>query len=299
MKKSKLIVRLLGGIGNQLFIYATSKALALKNNAELIIDIKSGFENDYKHKRQCELYHFNLKMNIAKKNDRLEPFAKYRRFLMRKFNQLFSFEKRNYIVQEGNDFDRRLLDYKILRNTYIEGHWQSELYFKDIESTIREEFKFIPPTDSLNTNVYKQITEKNKNSIAIHYRFFVDPNSISDSNISKIYYEKALVEIEKRIEDPHYFIFSDRPTEAIKILALPTSKYTLVSHNTDDSMAYADLWLMSNCKHFIIANSTFSWWGAWLSNSINKIIIAPNYFIENPVGSWNFKGQLPDTWLKL
>ena len=63
MKKSKLIVRLLGGIGNQLFIYANTKALALKNNAELIIDIKSGFENDYKHKRQCELYHFNLKMN--------------------------------------------------------------------------------------------------------------------------------------------------------------------------------------------------------------------------------------------
>ena len=188
MKKSKLIVRLLGGIGNQLFIYANSKALALKNNAELIIDIKSGFENDYKHKRQCELYHFNLKMNIANKNDRLEPLSKYRRFILRKFNQLFSFENRNFIIQEGNDFDCRILDYKILRKTYIEGHWQSELYFKDIESTIREDFKFIPPTDSLNCNMYKEITENNKIPIAIHYRFFVDPNSISDSNISKIYY---------------------------------------------------------------------------------------------------------------
>jgi hypothetical protein len=105
--------------------------------------------------------------------------------------------------------------------------------------------------------------------------------------------------MERQVQDAHYFIFSDRPFDTQRFLPLPKQRFTIVSHNQNDAMAYADLWLMSQCKHFIIANSTFSWWGAWLANNPVKIVIAPGFEKCDGKSHWGFEGLLPNSWIKI
>ncbi len=96
-------------------------------------------------------------------------------------------------------------------------------------------------------------------------------------------------------------MFSDQPQAARQRIPLPEDRITLVSHNPGDLNAYADLWLMTQCQHFIIANSTFSWWGAWLAKHHDKLVIAPGFQIlaNARVTSWGFKGLLPSEWIQL
>ena len=110
------------------------------------------------------------------------------------------------------------------------------------------------------------------------------------------YYNKAISAIELKKSNLHYYIFSDQPNEVSKYIDLNRSQFTIVAHNIGDSNAYADLWLMSLCSNFIIANSTFSWWGAWLSNNPNKLVYAPN-IKKSGITSWGFIGLIPDNWI--
>jgi hypothetical protein len=97
---------------------------------------------------------------------------------------------------------------------------------------------------------------------------------------------------------PHYYIFSDNPEAAKSMLNIPENQLTLITHNLGDENAYADLWLMSQCRYFITANSTFSWWAAWLASFEKKIVITPNVKIEG-ITSWGFKGLIPEKWIKV
>ena len=133
----------------------------------------------------------------------------------------------------------------------------------------------------------------------MHIRFFDNPGQRGGSNIASDYYVRAISHMEKVEPNAHYYIFSDRPKEIGVVEGLPEKKVTWISHNVGDEHAYADLWLMTQCKHFIIANSTFSWWGAWLASYPDKIVIAPDIVIENGITAWGFEGLLPEHWIKL
>lgn len=99
--------------------------------------------------------------------------------------------------------------------------------------------------------------------------------------------------------DAHYFVFSDQPAVAREAILLADDLISLVSHNEGDENAYADLWLMTQCRNFIIANSTFSWWGAWLAKHADKQAIAPGSEMREGKMSWGVPGLLPEEWLKL
>lgn len=297
---AKIIPRLFGGLGNQLFIYAAARRLALANQAELVLDDVSGFVRDHQYQRHYQLDHFNINCRKATEAERLEPFPRPRRYLKRRWNLCLPFEQRRYLVQEGVDFDPRLLTFKPLGTVYLEGYWQSENYFKDIEPQIREDLCIRPPSDAVNQQMAARIVATN--AVAVHMRFFDTPGQTStgaiENNAPGDYYQRAIHEMEQHLNNAHYYLFSDQPQAARACIALPDDRFTCVYHNQGDEKAYADLWLMTLCRHFIIANSTFSWWGAWLAAQPEKIIIAPG-FKQITGNSWGFVGLIPDRWMQL
>jgi hypothetical protein len=301
MTRILIIPRVTGGIGNQLFIYAAARRLAFINGAELVLDDVSGFAYDTKYKRHYQLDHFSIPCRKATNMERMEPFARVQRYLTRKWNQRLPFDKRRYLVQENVDFDERLLTFKPRGRVYLEGYWQSEDYFKDIEPQIRADLYMQPPVDAENLRMARHI--RATNSIAIHLRFFDTPTlttqAESQNNAPADYYQRAIQFVRQCMPDAHYFIFSDQPQAARARLSLPDDQVTLVNNNQGDSAAYADLWLMRQCRHFIIANSTFSWWGAWLAEHKGKLIIAPalNITHTEKITSWGFRGLLPKNWI--
>ena len=292
-----VITRIVGGLGNQLFCYSAARRLALVNNAQLVIDNVSGFVCDSAYQRHYQLDHFSISSRKATFFERLEPFSRARRFVKRRFNQHLPFEVRGYIQQSGNDFDTRLLDVKPRGCVYVEGYWQSETYFKDVESTIRLDLQIIPPTNILNLKMASQMCDCL--AVAVHVRFFDAPHEGTTNNAPCDYYARAVAAMELLAPNAHYFIFSDRPDDARVKIPLPDDRVTCVSHNLGDENAYADLWLMTQCQHFIIANSTFSWWGAWLATHADKQVIAPGFAMGEGKMSWGFKGLLPKEWIKL
>ncbi|MDO9318877.1 MAG: alpha-1,2-fucosyltransferase [Gammaproteobacteria bacterium] len=297
MPKFKVVPRIVGGLGNQLFCYAAARRLSLVCGAELVLDSISGFTYDSVYQRQFQLDHFNLSCRKASASERFEPLSRLRRAVNRKISYCLPFKHRAYVMQESIDFDPRLLSFKPQRNVYLEGYWQSEKYFKDVEATIREDLQIIPPGDAINLSVAEQI--RNCTAVAVHVRFFDEPQAGSINNAPRGYYTKAVEEMERLAPTAHYFIFSDRPESARARLPLPDTRVTIVAHNQGDGNAYADLWLMTLCQHFIIANSTFSWWGAWLSRSEGKTVIAPGFEMRHGKMWWGFEGLLPDEWIKI
>jgi len=292
----KIIARIKGGLGNQIFCYAAARRLALINKAELVIDDITGFVRDIRYKRRYMLDHFNIRARKATPAERFEPFERCRRMLAKRLSRHKPFENKRYLLQEGMDFDKRLLTLPVRGTLYLDGYWQSEKYFKDAEQIIRDDLRIIAPPELQNQRMAEEIN--NCQSVALHVRDFDATDGSAGCNISFDYYRRAVALMAERVESPHYFLFSDAVEAARARLDLPENEMRSVSLNRGAEDAYADLWLMSQCKHFITANSTFSWWGAWLSGSKEKIVVAPGLKAEGEA-AWGFDGLIPSNWFKV
>jgi hypothetical protein len=161
----------------------------------------------------------------------------------------------------------------------MQGYWQDERYFKDIENVIRDSFVITTPHDSENHRWAQTISESN--SVCLHarrknYKFALPTE----------YYYRAVEYVARKISNPHFYCFSDDPEWLAKNFSIDYP-YTAIHHNGQDRN-YEDLWLMTKCRHYIIANSTFSWWGAWLNPSSDKIVIAP--------ANWGYDTAVPKGW---
>jgi hypothetical protein len=210
---------------------------------------------------------------------------------------LRSFEKRRYIVQSGDGFDERLLGlHPGKKLVHLVGYWQSESYFADVADTIRDDLRLPSPNDMRNIEVANRIAESE--SVAIHVRWFNPVGAADAASVTSTYYRKAVTLMEEQLNSPHYYVFSDDPIRAAATLSLPPDRSTTVAHNALSGNAHADLWLMSRCNHFITANSTFSWWGAWLGSGPESIVLTPDLHRQG-VGAWGFPGLIPSRWVKL
>lgn len=290
-----IIVKLIGGLGNQLFQYALGRHLAEIHHTELKLDI-TGFDEYKLH--AYSLGHFTIVENFATKEE-VARFQKYKRKPGRRwyiFNKLIA--ERRYIQQRQFHFDPRVL--RTGNNVYLDGDWQTEKYFKDIESIIRKEITVKTPLSGKDKGVADAIDATA--SVMMHIRrgdYVSDPISSQYFGTQGLdYYKKAMDIITEKITNPHVFVFSDDHAwvkENIR-LGVPT---TYVDHNGADKN-YEDLRLMSLCKHHIIANSSFSWWGAWLSQNPDKIVVGPKKWFHNPKKkTTSTEDVLPEGWIKL
>jgi hypothetical protein len=282
-EKIMIIVQLIGGLGNQMFQYAIGRALSLKWHSDLYIDITQLIDPPYHiTPRSYELDKFNIKAAIAPK-DLLKRVALSRKDLLRVgfqriFNRGIVFK---CITEQTIDFDSRIPD--LPDNVYLLGFWQSEKYFLGISDVIRNDFHILPTPSISNQKILDMIQECN--SVSVHVRrgdYVTNPKTRKKFFIcDEEYYQKAIEIILKQIEKPHFIVFSDDPVWAQNHI-IPDAPVTYVSHNKG-KQSYEDLRLMIQCHHHIIANSSFSWWGAWLGKKEGQVVVAPNrWFNTNP-----------------
>lgn len=291
-----IIVRLKGGLGNQMFQYAFGRRIALESNSVLKFDINY-FKDDVIFQREYSLSCFKLSINIATEKDlkksKMLTGKNYISKFIRLANKIKPYYSR-YVIYElkPHKYDSRIFQKKY-KDVYFVGYWQNEKYFKDIEDIIRKEFMLKETMKNRNLNLASNIQDTN--SVAIHLRKYDDIPEDDMNTLSLNYYHKAVKYLSNKFKNLHFFVFSDNLEWAKKNLKLsyPT---TFVEHNKNDK-DYEDLRLMSICKHQIIANSSFSWWGAWLNKNSDKIVIAPKKWFRNDPKDTS--DLIPNKWIQI
>ena len=275
----KVILRLCGGLGNQMFMYAAAKSLALKLGCELYVDVKSGFECDLAYKRKFELGNFNIQCRIATNIDSYRFWGGkfiYRMSRMLGWHLLCPFWK--YIKEYNHEINYNLLDCNRHHSTYfIEGYWQKKIYFTDFEEVIRKEFKLRSPLSKSSLNDLRMIQRSDITPVAVGVRRYqeVDNKNLYLLEDSEFYLNSIDI-LAKRINRPVFFIFTQVSDWVRENIMERTDESIVFISNENE--AYEDLYLMTECRHFVISNSTFYWWGAWLSESKDKIVISSNKF---------------------
>lgn len=287
-----IVVRLIGGLGNQMFQYGIGRHLSIINDTDLGLDI-SGFEYYKLHK--YSLQHFDIKAQILNQPMSHQIYDPLR--IKSKIKNIFSYEKKYRIVKELHfQFDPEYK--KITDTTYLDGYWQCENYFVDIKQMILKEFSVKTELKAKNLEI-ANIISSNNDAIGLHVR---RGDYVSNERTNKVhgvcdlnYYNRAITELLKTVDNPRFFVFSDDPTWVADNIKLKHETH-YINHN-DATTNYEDLRLMSLCNHNVIANSSFSWWGAWLNPNPNKKVICPkNWFAED---NSRARDICPNDWIKL
>lgn len=268
-----IVAKLIGGLGNQLFQYAAAYNLAAINNTDLKLD-SSEFELYKLHK--YSLHHFDFPQNFITTDE---------------LCGLKEIKEKHYhyddnLISVGND-------------VVLSGYWQSERYFQETAKKLKESLKLKSDLSAKSLEISELI--KQVNSVSLHIRrgdYVV--GTYSDQILDQLdlaYYFQAIKELGKNEKDIIFFIFSD-DHEWVKNNLNINFPVVYVDHNNSEA-CFEDLYLMSLCKHNIIANSSFSWWGAWFNKNNCKKIYAPKNWFNANVKNINDKDLIPPSWHKI
>ena len=284
-----IITKILGGMGNQMFQYAAGRCLAHLNKTQLKLDV-TGFD-DYKI-RNFDLQSLQADCRFASEAEikNLLPSHNFEKALQ----YLFPKKKRTYYREKYFHFDESMLEFG--KNVYIKGYFQSEKYFSPAKEILRKEFTF---KDEVIKGV-KGVFDKSgsQNRVSVHIRrgdMKNDPVTAELHGVIPLdYYQKSIEIIRSKISNPQFYFFSDDTNWAKENFS--NADATFVSGEISKTH-FEDLYLMSQCDHNIIANSSFSWWGAWLNNNSNKIVITPNKWFNS--GPQDTQDLIPSTWIRI
>jgi hypothetical protein len=281
-RKSMVIVRLNGGLGNQMFQYAAARRIAYVSGSELKLDLGWFDEKGNWTPRKYELDGFSLPAENATpdeivplKSRRQNPF--FRR-LPAFLKSIVFHTNQTHIIEKHYAFDPRILT--VSGNVYLDGYWQSCKYFQDIETVIRADFVFKDDMDDFNCSAASSI--QSCESVAVHVRrgdYVTLPSASLYHGLCPLqYYERGVEYIQQHVNNPVFFVFSDDIVWVRDNLNVD-APIRYIDHK--GQTAHGDMLLMSLCRHHIIANSSFSWWGAWLADNPEKTVIAPNNWFAN------------------
>lgn len=295
-----IIIKTIGGLGNQLFQYAFGRAVSSKLKTDLLFDVDTSVI--YKDLRVHEfcLGYFNTKVKQVKRSD-LFGFI-----WLRRQKRVFSFLCNNlrlrkifssfYYVEKTFAFDKNVFLQK--QPTYFEGFWQTERYFREIESEIRKEVIINKPLSEYSAGISTEIQKTDAVSLHVRRADYVthDISNKFHGVCPPEYYENAIAYIVEKVPKPHFFMFSDDYDWVVNHFKDLPHPFTCIKNGADKN--YEDLTLMSQCKHHIIANSSFSWWGAWLNPRKDKIVIAPKRWHAHAPKN-DTKDLIPEGWIKI
>jgi len=298
-----IIVRLIGGLGNQMFQYATARHISIINNTTLRLDLSAFAKEIYKENatwRSFQLSVFKLKFEMATgqdiedvKNSELPFFEKLKYRLLRR--NIPAHRKPEIYEKQFFSFDPAVL--KASANAYLTGYWQSPLYFDSIRSVLLKDFEFIENPIKKDYPFIEEIQQQN--SVSIHIRrgdYVSNPEYLKIHGLCSIaYYQSAIEYICRKVANPAFYIFSDDMDWAKENLQIKNS--CIYVTGTPEGKDHFEMHLMSLCKHNIIANSSFSWWGAWLNKNIEKIVIAPKQWMADP--AIDTKDLMPANWIRV
>lgn len=289
-----IVVRLHGGMCNQMFEYAFGRGLSEKLGCGLYFDDAGVLENRKAHVKYA-LGDFDTKVKLASKemiSSVLTPHFYLKRKLYKAFRIPFRYAD-THLVEKSFGYDSSFE--KIAKNSYFEGLWQSPKYFENIAEKIRKEFRLKREDELKKHPLYGEIVASN--SVAVHVR---RGDYIKNRRYAKIlyvckqgYYRRAAEYMRSKLANPKFFVCSDDPKWVEQNLDLG-GDFTLVKSNSH----FEDFFLMQSCKHNIISNSTFSWWSAWLNANPEKIVACPDrWFTE--VSKNDGTSIEPDDWVKI
>lgn len=292
-----IIVKLFGGVGNQMFQYATAKRVAQLNNSQLKLDI-SHYDNHVLPNglpyRSYDLTMFNIPEAIATKEE-IDKFKDIpTSILSRGIRKIRNYINPHTVIYEPHfHFYPELLEKK--GNIYLEGYWQSEKYFKYISKTIREQFQIFPDLNDEEQELLNKIKHTNAVCLNVRRQEFAS-NPHVDQFIGLEYIERGIQRMVEKINNPFFFIFSDELSWCKTNLKIQ-HPHLFVEERFYGEKFQKCLFFMIACKHYIIPNSTFAWWAAWLNDRPDKVVIAPQKWLKDQ--SKNTKDILPESWLKL
>ena len=284
-----VIVRLKGGFGNQLFQYAAARKTAFMHDVPLKLDL-SFLEADAAHhtKRYFELHKLNINAEIATRQE-IQAIKKQR------WKNLFH---PVWIKDKGVDnFLKRIT--RCRDQVYLDGYFQSEKCFKPVSGIIHEEFTFKQPLENEYLLNIQYRVESSK-SVSLHFRrgdYIMNPKTSKFHGVCSIaYYQKAVEKIAEKISSPSLFIFSD---DIPWVKTHFKSKFPMIFVEQSNEELHSDFRLMSLCKHNIIANSSYSWWAAWLNANPEKIVVAPRQWYKNKRRQEQANDRVPDAWMRV
>lgn len=295
LQKRSVITRLNGGLGNQMFQYAAGRALADRLGVPLKVDLS---EFDTYLLRRFELDKFDIGAGIATPEETANFIINPSRF-QRSYGRLailmgFGFNRIAFMEKKFSYDDTFE---KIRHPMYLNGYWQSEKYFKSAEDKLRKEFSLADRLGEASQKVLDRILQCP--AVSLHIRrgdYITNPSAALVHGVCSLeYYYSAIGHIAAHVDRPLFFVFSDDPQWAKDNLKI-SHPVEFVEANGQDRGA-EDMWLMKSCKHHIIANSSFSWWAAWLNDRLDKIVIAPRiWFLDKKIDT---KDLISEQWHKI
>lgn len=290
-----IIVHLTGGLGNQMFQYAFGRANTKRLGVDLALELSNKtlrIHNGFELGRI-----FNIQAKVATQADTQAVLGLQRYSVIRhsiKCLGLGNILLARYVEEPYFHFAPQMV--AIPDNTYVCGYWQSEKYFREITTVIRSDFSFKQPISKQNAMLAETISPLNSVSLHVRRNDYARDQKINATHglCSLDYYQAAIRYIAQRVECPHFFVFSDDIAWVENNLKIEfPCQY--VGHNQEVE-SYNDMRLMSLCRHHIIANSSFSWWGAWLNASAGKIVVAPKRWFANQT---DVRDLFPQGWVTL
>jgi len=293
-----IVVRLIGGLGNQMFQYAAAKGLAEMKKVPLKLDI-TDFLTHY-DLRKFELDKFNISSEVALEEDMLPYKCNSSSYI---FNLYLRALKKIKGVKYQMEPHFHYWDgiKRLPKSSYLEGYWQSEKYFSSIENIIREEFTLKEGLSEGRKSLLMEI--KNSASVSIHVRrgdYVSNPEANKVHGVCSVtYYKDACSYIMQKVKNPRFFVFSDdlKYVKNAGIFSHLNNVRFVEALGDNKNNDVEEMFLMSSCAHNIIANSSYSWWGAWLNRAPDKIVIAPKiWFADSTI---NTKDIIPKGWIKL